>query len=104
MKHLCNGLKYFSTIVAVIIRTVYELHKGKTSWMVLALISSAVATMMNTYWDIVVDWGLLQKQSKNKFLRDRLQVSNKSIYFVAMVMSKCMTGVSDMVSCYSFCY
>ncbi|XP_004298411.1 PREDICTED: phosphate transporter PHO1 homolog 10 [Fragaria vesca subsp. vesca] len=86
LKHLCNGLKYFSTIVAVIVRTVYELHKGKTSWMVLALISSAVATMMNTYWDIVVDWGLLQKQSKNKFLRDRLQVSNKSIYFVAMVL------------------
>lgn len=104
MKHLCNGLKYFSTIVAVIVRTVYELHKGKTSWMVLALISSAVATMMNTYWDIVVDWGLLQKQSKNKFLRDRLQVSNMSIYFVAMVMSKCMTCVSDMVSCYSFCF
>ncbi|XP_050373013.1 phosphate transporter PHO1 homolog 10 [Argentina anserina] len=86
LKHLCNGLKYLSTIVAVIIRTIYELHKGKTSWMVLALLSSAVATMMNTYWDIVVDWGLLQKQSKNRFLRDRLQVPHKSIYFAAMIL------------------
>lgn len=85
---MCNGLKYFSTIVAVIIRTIYEIKKGKTSWMVLALISSAFATMMNTYWDIVVDWGLLRKRSKNKFLRDRLQVSHKSIYFAAMVVYK----------------
>ena len=99
MKHLFNGLKYFSTIVAVIIRTVYELKKGKTSWMVLALLSSAFATMMNTYWDIVVDWGLLQKKSKNRFLRDRLLVSHKSIYFAAMVIVKCMNFVSDMVSC-----
>ncbi|CAN6727419.1 unnamed protein product [Malus baccata var. baccata] len=66
VKYICNGLKYLSTIVAVIIRTVYEMKKGKTSWMVLALISSAVATTMNTYLDIVMDWGLLRKTSRNK--------------------------------------
>ncbi|BFG16720.1 hypothetical protein CerSpe_029940 [Prunus speciosa] len=87
VKHMCNGLKYFSTIVAVIIRTAYELKKGKTSWMVLALICSAVATTMNMYWDIVVDWGLLRTKSKNKYLRDRLLVSHKIIYFAAMVLN-----------------
>ncbi|XP_038892178.1 phosphate transporter PHO1 homolog 10-like [Benincasa hispida] len=84
--HGYNALKYLSTIVAVLIRTACELRKGVT-WMVLALISSAVAVLMNTYWDIVVDWGLLQKHSKNKYLRDRLLVSNKSAYFAAMILN-----------------
>ncbi|KAM1300059.1 hypothetical protein PS1_011447 [Malus domestica] len=87
VKYIFNGLKYLSTIVAVIIRTVYEMTKGKTSWMVLALISSAVATTMNTYWDIVMDWGLLRKTSKNKYLRDRLVVPHKIVYFAAMVLN-----------------
>lgn len=83
--HVHNGLKYFSTIVAVIIRTAFELKKGMT-WMVLALVSSSVAALINTYWDIVIDWGLLQRQSKNKYLRDKLVVSHKSVYFAAMVL------------------
>lgn len=74
-----------STIVAVIMRTASEL-KRSTSGVVLALVSSAIAIIINTYWDIVVDWGLLRRHSKNTFLRDRLLVSHKSVYVVAMVM------------------
>ncbi|KAM0961627.1 hypothetical protein TB2_020573 [Malus domestica] len=73
---------------AIIIRTVYEMKKGKTSWMVVALISSAVATTVDTYWDIVIDWGLLRKTSKNKHMRDRLLLSHKTVYFAAMVRFK----------------
>lgn len=80
-----NGLRYFLTIVAVAIRTAFELKKDVT-WKVLAVLSSVVATLMNTYWDIVVDWGLLQRNSKNLFLRDKLILSRKSVYFVAMVL------------------
>ncbi|KAL3581852.1 hypothetical protein D5086_016184 [Populus alba] len=64
--HGYNGLKYFLTIIAVLIRTAYELKKGRT-WMVFALISSAAAVIVNTYWDIAVDWGLLRRKSKNAF-------------------------------------
>ncbi|XVE53192.1 hypothetical protein DITRI_Ditri02bG0184100 [Diplodiscus trichospermus] len=85
--HGYNGLKYFLTIVAVIIRTASELKKGIIAWKVLALVSSAVATIMNTYWDIVVDWGLLRRHSKNKYLRDKLLVPHKSIYFAAMALN-----------------
>ena len=90
--HGYNGLKYFLTIVAVIIRTAFELKKGMT-WMVLALVSSAVATIINTYWDIVMDWGLLRRHSKNVYLRDKLLVPHKSVYFAAMVMSSVKTSV-----------
>ncbi|KAK0574129.1 hypothetical protein LWI29_018609 [Acer saccharum] len=84
--HVYNGLKYFLIIVAVLIRTAFELKKGRT-WLVLALISSACAIAMSTYWDIVVDWGLLRRKSKNPYLRDKLVISNKSVYFVAMVLN-----------------
>lgn len=78
-------MRYFSTIIAVVIRTAFELRKSLT-WKVLAIVSSAIATIMNTYWDILVDWGLLQKKSKNLLLRDKLVISHKSVYFAAMVM------------------
>ncbi|KAG7658979.1 SPX domain [Arabidopsis suecica] len=84
--HGYNALKYMLTIIAVIVRTAYELKKGRT-WMILALVSSGVATGMNTFWDIVIDWGLLRKHSKNPYLRDKLLVPHKSVYFAAMVVN-----------------
>ncbi|KAG6763945.1 hypothetical protein POTOM_031395 [Populus tomentosa] len=47
----------------------------------------AVAVIVNTYWDIAVDWGLLRRKSKNAFLRDKLVISHKSVYFAAMIMN-----------------
>ncbi|KAH9774005.1 phosphate transporter PHO1 [Citrus sinensis] len=84
--HGWNGLKYLLIIIAVLIRTAFELKKG-TTWFVLALASSAVAVAMSTYWDIVMDWGLLRRKSKNTYLRDNLVISNKSVYFAAMVLN-----------------
>lgn len=72
------------TIIAVVFRTVFELKMKKT-WKVLALMTSIASIMFNTYWDIVVDWGLLQRKSNNLFLRDKLSVRHTSVYFVVMV-------------------
>lgn len=83
--HIYNGSRYFLTIVAVVIRTAFELKKGD-AWKVLAIVSSVAAILFNTYWDIVIDWGLLQRKSKNLFLRDKLIVSHRSVYFAAMVL------------------
>lgn len=79
-----NGLKYFVTIVAVCMRTAYSLDK-RLGWGALAWIFSACAAIVSTYWDLVIDWGLLQRQSKNRWLRDKLLIPHKSVYFVAMV-------------------
>ncbi|XP_030501514.2 phosphate transporter PHO1 homolog 10 [Cannabis sativa] len=81
-----NALTYLSTIIAVVFRTIYELRKESMTWMVFALISSAVATLVNIYWDIVFDWGLLRRHSKNIYLRDKLIVSHKIVYVLAMVL------------------
>ncbi|KAL7240569.1 hypothetical protein ACSBR2_006264 [Camellia fascicularis] len=81
-----NGLKYFITIVALCMRTAYSLNQG-LSWNILAWIASVIAAVFSTYWDLVFDWGLLQKKSKNRWLRDKLLVPHKSVYFAAMVLN-----------------
>ena len=82
-----NGIKYFLTIVAVSLRTAQSLDNG-IGWTTVAIIFSAIAAIVATYWDLVVDWGLLQRQSKNRWLRDKLLVPHKSVYFGAMVREK----------------
>ncbi|KAK7295400.1 hypothetical protein RJT34_18307 [Clitoria ternatea] len=86
MMHGLNGLKYISTLVALVMRSTNELDRGMV-WKVLAATSSSIATIANTYWDIVIDWGLLRRNSRNPWLRDKLSVPNKSVYFVAMVLN-----------------
>ncbi|CAI0394442.1 unnamed protein product [Linum tenue] len=81
-----NGLKYFVTIVAVTMRTAYVLDKGFT-WLVLAWVFSAIAAIGSTYWDLVFDWGLLQRHSKNWWLRDKLLVPSKRVYYLAMALN-----------------
>ncbi|KAK4481585.1 hypothetical protein RD792_012487 [Penstemon davidsonii] len=81
-----NGLKYFLFMVAICIRTAYTLN-GAVGWEYTAWIFSFIVIIFCSYWDIVIDWGLLQKNSRNRFLRDKLLVPYKSVYFVAMVMN-----------------
>ncbi|KAI3908257.1 hypothetical protein MKX01_027279 [Papaver californicum] len=81
-----KGLKYLLTIIAVLMRTAFGLKEG-TSWRVVAAVGSAIAAIMSTYWDIVKDWGLLQRHSKNPWLRDKLLISHTSVYFIAMVLN-----------------
>ncbi|XP_047312082.1 phosphate transporter PHO1 homolog 3-like [Impatiens glandulifera] len=82
-----NGLKYLSTIIAVSFRTAYTLNNKSVSWRIAAVISSALATAFGMYWDIVMDWGLLQRNSKNRWLRDKLLIPHKSVYYFAIVLN-----------------
>ncbi|KAH6792002.1 EXS family protein [Perilla frutescens var. hirtella] len=81
-----NGLKYFSTIVALVMRTIYS-QKGGMFWRIMAASTSGVTTIYSTYWDIVIDWGLLRRNSRNPWLRDKLLISNKAVYFVAILVN-----------------
>ncbi|KAL0695368.1 hypothetical protein Bca4012_062548 [Brassica carinata] len=80
-----NALKYFLTIAAVCLRTAYSLNRGN-AWRNAAWFFSALATFYGTYWDIVFDWGLLHKSSKS-WLREKLLVPHKSVYYIAMVVN-----------------
>ncbi|CAN4079401.1 unnamed protein product [Withania somnifera] len=80
-----NSLKYFSTMAALVMRTLYDQKRG-TFWKVMAASTSGITTVANTYWDLVIDWGLLQRNSRNPWLRDKLLVPYKIVYFVAIVL------------------
>ncbi|PPR83207.1 hypothetical protein GOBAR_AA37506 [Gossypium barbadense] len=56
--------------------TAYSLHAG-TGWRIVAWICSAISAIYGTYWDLVVDGGLLQCRSKNRWLRDKLLIPYK---------------------------
>ncbi|CAN6549200.1 unnamed protein product [Malus baccata var. baccata] len=81
-----NGLKFLLIIVSVSMRIAHTLTDD-VNWKVLAGIFSIVAAIFATYWDLVVDWGLLQRRSNNRWLRDKLLVPYKSVYFIAMVLN-----------------
>ncbi|XP_026408969.1 phosphate transporter PHO1 homolog 5-like [Papaver somniferum] len=79
-----NGFKYLSIVLAILMTTAYSKHNS-TGLLVMAWICSTGATIVAIYWDLVLDWGLLRRNSKNPWLRDKLLVSHKSVYFAAMV-------------------
>ncbi|KAI3500740.1 hypothetical protein L1887_36565 [Cichorium endivia] len=86
-----NALKYFSTIVAVVARAIdvlmIEKNQRNMTIKVIAIVTSIVATIFSTYWDLVMDWGLLRRNSENPWLRDKLLLPKRSIYFLAMVLN-----------------
>ncbi|KAK1551600.1 hypothetical protein Q3G72_001018 [Acer saccharum] len=82
-----NGLKYFITIVAVCMRTALLLDSKNLGWIITSWVFSVVATVVGTYWDLVYDWGLLNRKSKNPWLRDKLLVPEKKIYFIAIALN-----------------
>ncbi|KAF2575368.1 hypothetical protein F2Q70_00000240 [Brassica cretica] len=81
-----NALKYLSTILAVATRTIFEMQKGRYL-LTVAVATSTIATLFNTYWDIFMDWGLMNPYSKNPWLRDKLLIPHKSTYFIVMVVN-----------------
>ncbi|RZC80988.1 hypothetical protein C5167_043568 [Papaver somniferum] len=81
-----NAVKYFSTIVAVAIRAAHKLN-NTTAWFTLAVLSSVISALISTYWDLVLDWGLFQKNSKNRYLRDKLLIPQQNVYFGAIALN-----------------
>ncbi|KAL0327057.1 UNVERIFIED_CONTAM: Phosphate transporter [Sesamum angustifolium] len=81
--HLVNLGKYVSAMLAAGAKVAYEKEKS-VGWLCLVVIMSTAATVYQLYWDFVKDWGLLQFNSKNPWLRDELMLRQKFIYFFSM--------------------
>lgn len=81
--HLVNLGKYVSAMLAAGAKVAYEKEKH-VGWLCLVVVMSSVATMYQLYWDFVKDWGLLQTNSKNPWLRNELVLRRKIIYYISM--------------------
>ncbi|XP_042005224.1 phosphate transporter PHO1 homolog 1-like [Salvia splendens] len=77
--HLLNLGKYVSAGA----KMAYE-KKKTAGWLCLVVIMSSAATVYQLYWDFVKDWGLLQFNSKNPWLRDELMLRHKFIYYFSL--------------------
>lgn len=65
-------------------KVVYEKERS-VGWLCLVVVVSSGATVYQLYWDFVKDWGLLQMNSKNPWLRNELMLRRKCIYYFSMV-------------------
>ncbi|KAL6011009.1 hypothetical protein ACLOJK_001453 [Asimina triloba] len=81
--HLINLGKYVSAMLAAGAKVAYEKERS-VGCLSLVVIMSSAATIYQLYWDYVKDWGLLQAQSKNPWLRNDLMLRRKIIYFFSM--------------------
>ncbi|KAM7259434.1 hypothetical protein ACFE04_015175 [Oxalis oulophora] len=82
--HLANFGKYVSAMVAAGARLTYARNPDSPLWFSIVLITSVFATVYQLYWDFVKDWGLLNPNSKNPWLRDNLILKNRSIYYMSI--------------------
>ncbi|XP_077242507.1 EXS (ERD1/XPR1/SYG1) family protein isoform X2 [Tasmannia lanceolata] len=81
--HLVNLGKYVSAMLAAGAKVAYEKERS-VGWLCLVVAMSSTATVYQLYWDFVRDWGLLQVNSKNPWLRNELMLRRKIIYFLSM--------------------
>ncbi|EOA33660.1 hypothetical protein CARUB_v10019828mg [Capsella rubella] len=84
--HLVNLGKYVSAMLAAGTKVAYEKERS-IGWLCLVVAMSSVATVYQLYWDFVKDWGLLQHNSNNPWLRNQLMLRQKSIYYFSMVLN-----------------
>ncbi|PPD99698.1 hypothetical protein GOBAR_DD03287 [Gossypium barbadense] len=86
LNHLANMGKYVSAMVAAGARLTYATQSNHL-WFSVVLVTSVVATIYQLYWDFVKDWGLLNPNSRNPWLRDDLILKNKSIYYLSIALN-----------------
>ncbi|KAL5702369.1 Acid phosphatase pho1 [Ranunculus cassubicifolius] len=84
--HLANMGKYVSAMLAAGARLTFAMQPTRL-WWAMVIITSSVATVYQLYWDFVKDWGVLNRKSKNLWLRDDLILKNKAIYYVSIVFN-----------------
>lgn len=92
-RHLANLGKYVSAMLAAGAKVAYEKEKS-VGWLCLVVVMSSAATVYQLYWDFVHDWGLLQMNSKNPWLRNELMLRRKIIYYFSMVYAVALSSPS----------
>ncbi|PKI40386.1 hypothetical protein CRG98_039232 [Punica granatum] len=81
--HLVNLGKYVSAMFAAGAKVAYQKERSVGLLSVIVIVSSC-ATVYQLYWDFVKDWGLLQLNSRNPWLRNELVLRQKFIYYISM--------------------
>ncbi|KAF6063276.1 EXS family protein [Candida albicans] len=82
--HLANSMKYTITAIYYITLSIYRIDR-KTQNRAVFIVFASMNSIISSIWDIVMDWSLLQSDSKNFLLRDHLFYKNPNYYYAAMI-------------------
>lgn len=75
-----NSIKYSFSLLTVI--TAYKWRGGISSYFPAWLTFAIISTLYSYYWDLKVDWKLLNFKSKNFLLRDKLTYKPRNYYLI----------------------
>ncbi len=78
-----NTLKYLATLLTAIFAFYYKLGASdiQAAWLLFAIISS----FYSFFWDLMMDWDLLQKNNLHPLLREKLIFGSPKIYYLIIV-------------------
>lgn len=78
-----NACKYLSSFIVISFNYAYKTIGGELIivWVIAAFISSSFSYT----WDLLRDWGLMNPDSKHRFLRPKLVYKNPKLYYWAMI-------------------
>ncbi|KAM9969632.1 hypothetical protein ACTFIR_001468 [Dictyostelium discoideum] len=82
---LFNALKYFMGLVVLFFSNLYHNKDNGEVYKIYWISFAMISTIFSTYWDIVKDWGLFSKSSKNYLLRDQLLFIYKPFYYHSII-------------------
>ncbi|QIX02528.1 hypothetical protein AMS68_008045 [Peltaster fructicola] len=81
--HLVNCGKYTFTILYYMSLSLYRID-DTTEFQALFIVFATINAVYCSIWDILMDWSLLDLESKNFLLRDTLAYKQKWYYYAAM--------------------
>ncbi|XP_067825536.1 xenotropic and polytropic retrovirus receptor 1 homolog [Heptranchias perlo] len=91
--HLANAGKYSTVFIMVTFAALYSTEKERSQltigvkvYFYLWAVTACVSTIFTVGWDLKMDWGLLDKKTKeNKFLREETVYQHKVYYYCAIL-------------------
>lgn len=83
--HLVNCGKYGMTIMAAVTLSLFRID-GTNTYLALFATFSVVNSIYCSIWDLLMDFSLLQPDSRHRLLRDILSVKHRWVYYVIMVI------------------
>lgn len=84
--HLANMCKYTLLIATNAFLSGYRINLDSTTMRSCYILFATLNTVVCTFWDLFMDWSLMQVGSKNFLLRDELAFGSTAPYYCAMVL------------------
>lgn len=79
--HITNLVKYLLNMTGIIFFNLWIMSSHSLEWTVLWMCIMSISTIFSLYWDLVMDWGLVQ----HRLLREHLVYKWPIIYYLAII-------------------